>query len=360
VLDVAANYDDNVYRTQTGTKNDWYFSESPGFRLESDWVRHELDVYGMVNTYQYATLNREDHTDLIVGADGRLDIHTGIDFTGGGAYSVLHEARTSPDQPGVAKRPTQFSYSTAHGLLEYHPYHFGFAIGGNFARYDYNTTQFLPSSSLSNTDRDRNEFETFAKVSYEFSPGYAVFVRADDRQMTYDLSVDRNGLRRSNHGYSVNGGLDMLVTNLIKGEVFAGYLDEHYQAPLTNVSGFNFGANLVWDPSVFWTVRLTASRTLNGTTLNNASAEDDQVVRLEVDYSPTPTITVEPHLGYTDSSFSGISRRDQYVDTGLSVSYAINRLFSARLGYDYQDRSTNAAGQKFTDNTVTIGLTAHL
>ncbi len=104
-LGLDANYDDNVYRTQTGTKSDYYFLENPAFMLQSQWSRHELDLYAGYSAYQYSSRSSEDHNDWNVGGDGRLDVLRGIDLMGGASYAIEHEARTSPDQPGYAKGP---------------------------------------------------------------------------------------------------------------------------------------------------------------------------------------------------------------------------------------------------------------
>ena len=100
ILQLGADYDDNVYRTQAATYGDYYFLESPGFVLQSQWDRHELDLFGVVRTYQYASLTHENHTDVSAGGNGRLDILRGVDFKAGGSFNIHHEQRTSPDQPG--------------------------------------------------------------------------------------------------------------------------------------------------------------------------------------------------------------------------------------------------------------------
>ena len=359
-LQLGVNYDDNIYRTDTNAKDSLYYLEQPGFTLQSQWGRHELDLYGSVGAYQYSSYSHENHTDWNVGGDGRLDVLRGIDLTGGGSYATLHEARTSADQPFFAKTPTEYHLSQADAAFEYHPYHFGFTVGGTYAHYDYSATQLIGLPALDNADRNRDEYTGYVKGSYEFSPGYAMYVQANERDVHYQLSLDRNGLHRDNHGYSVDTGLDMAVTHLIRGQVFVGYISEHYTAPLKGVSGFDFGANLDWMPTEIWAFHLTASRTLNGTTIDNASTEDDQAVRLSADFKVRPNITVTGDVGYTDSNYNGSPRHDKYTTAGVKLNYSLNRNISAQLGYDYQTRSSSITGQNFNDNLVMVGLNLHL
>ena len=267
----------------------------------------------------------------------------------------------------------------ADAAFEYHPYHFGLTVGGTFAHYQWSQTQLVGTPingvwphyqwsptpligvpPVNNTDRNDNEYEAYAKLDYEFSPGYAIFARATDRSVEYTRHFDRNGLQRDNHGYRVDVGLDAEVTHLLVGSIFAGYLDEHYHAPLLNISGFDFGANLDWSVTPLWTLHLTATRTLNSTTLNNASAEDNQSVRLSADFNPRDDIVINGYVGYIDSNFNSAVRHDTYTLAGIGLSYYMNRNVSAKLGYDYQLRNSSVTGQGYHDNTVSIGLQLQL
>lgn len=355
-LEVGANYDDNVYLTQTHTRDDYYFKETPQALLQSQWSRHEFDVYGAAGLYQYATLGEQNHNDWDVGGDGRLDILRGFDLSGNGSYSVEHLANSSPDQPTNAKTPSEFSVTETGATLAYHPYHFGFSAGGTFTRYVYDPTLLINDTSLSNADRNEDAYTAFVKGSYEFSPGYAAFIQGIDNSAHYDLTFDRSGLRRDNDGYAVNVGLDMLVTDLVRGNVFVGYLDQRYKAPLQDVSGFNFGANVDWYASPLWTFHLTASRTLNGTILATASTEDDRTVRLSTDFLVRPNITLNAFVGYLDSDFVGSPRDDKYVLAGITLSYHMNRWIALELSDNFQTRDSSIIGQNFDDNVVMLGV----
>lgn len=367
-LELATAYDDNIFRTQTNKRNDFLFLEKPGFTLQSQWGQHELDVYGSLAAFQYARTSSENHNDWDVGANGRLDVLRGIDFSGGGSYSVLHEARTSPDQPGTARKETRFTLDQANAAFTYHPYHFGFRLGGNFSHYDYAATPLLslpplplpPLLEIKNNDRDRNEYNAFARASYDFSPGYAIFLLFNEKIVHYFTTVDRNGFDRNNNGFSVNGGLDMALTDLLQGQFFGGYLKQNYHAPLTDVSGFNFGADLTWKPTPLWTVRLSASRNLNGTTIGGASTEDDRFVRLDANYKWRENMTLDASTSYTNADFRGSPREDKYYSAGIGLSYLMNHNMNARLGYEYQKRDSTLTGQGYHANVATVALNFQL
>ncbi|MDE2465252.1 MAG: outer membrane beta-barrel protein, partial [Alphaproteobacteria bacterium] len=359
-LQLGIDGDDNVYRTPDGHIGDIFFSESPQIAIDSQWSRNALDFFGALHSYQYLRRHSEGHNDWDAGLSGQLDIRRGINIRATGSYNVLHESRTSPDQPLHAIVPTQ--YHVTHGAAEfnYRPYHLGFTIGGSFDRYDYFNTPLFGLPPLNNTDRNRNEYSGYMRLYYLFSPGYSVYVEGDDAQVHYQLNTDRNGVNRDSHGYAANVGIEAKVTQLIVGTLFAGYLKQDYSNPLPNVSGLDWGANLDYFFDPLWTFHLTASRKLNGTTIKGAATEDDQSVRLAADYSMRENIMVHGYLGYTDSKFNGTPLSDRYLTAGLGISYLMNHNMSMDFGYDFQDRGSTDPLQRFTDNVAHIGVSLYL
>jgi hypothetical protein len=355
-IQVTGNYDDNVYLTQTDTRDSFFGVETPQALFHSDWSRHELDVYASGSFYQYEAYPLQDHIDWNGGGDGRLDIYQGLTLSGSGSYAVEHLANSSPDQPTDAKTPSEFSIVQSSATLAYNPYHFGFYLGGNFARYVYDPSKLINGGIQDNNDRNDDTYSGFAKVSYEFSPGYAVFVQGNDNVAHYDLPLDSSGIDRNNSGYSANLGVDMLITTLIRGQIFAGYLDQRFKSPFSQVTGLNYGANVDWAVIDLLTLHLIASRSLNGTTLATASSEDDKSVQLSADYQFRSNITLSGGATYLDATFDGSPRADRYITPRVSVTYHMNPWIALVLTDTFQRRDSTVAGQDFDDNIATVGL----
>jgi hypothetical protein len=329
--------------------------------LRSNWGRHEFDLFGGVDTTQYADLSSEDSTNWNVGGNGRLDITRGSALRAGTTYAQLHEPRNSPNQSGYAARPTQYTDLRSNAALTYHPYHFGFEFGGSFDRVVYDPTQVIaPGAPINNADRDEDLYNVYGKAGYEFSPGYAAFFKVNYNDRAFDQLLDRNHLNRASNGFEYTSGLDLMLSHLVRGEIFVGYLDQKFKAPLHNVSGFDFGVNLDWYATELFTVHLTASRMLVDTTLANASMLDTRQGGISFDWEVARNFIVQGNFGYTDMKFTGITRDDKIVDAGIGAKYLLNRYLSADVKYRYEERNTNAAGQDYKDNLVTVGLTLHL
>ncbi len=362
-LTFDVGYDDNVLRQQSvGTIVDSFFTKESGtVVLRSNWGRHEFDLFGGADTTQYANLSSENNTNWNVGGLGRLDIARGSALSADTTYALLHEPRNSPNQPGFAAKPTEYTDLLSHAALNYHPYHFGFEAGGSFERRVYDPTVVIaPGLPIDNTDRDEDLYNVYGKATYEFSPGYAAFFKVNYNDRVFDQKLDRNLLNRASNGFEYTSGLDLMLSHLLRGELFVGYLDQKFKAPLHNASGLDFGANLDWYATELFTVHLTASRMLQDTTLFNTSTLDTRQGAISFDWEVLPNVIVQGNVGYTDMAFTGITRDDRIADAGIGAKYLINRYLSADVNYRYEERSTNAAGQNYKDNLVTAGLTLHL
>ncbi len=273
-LDAGATYDDNVFRLPAAS-SDWFFEEVPSFRLMSEWGRHFFEVYGGADNYNYATFSRENLVDWNIGTDGRYDISRSADLSANVSYGEHHELLSSPNTVGFQRSPNRDYQTHADVTGRYQPNRLGFAIGGSFDRYDWLNTPEIGGGTLFNTDRNEDEYQGFAKVNYDFSPGYSGFVKALYDSRSFDLPIDRTGVHRASNGYRIDGGLDLQLTHLISGQIFVGYLDQSFRAPLKDISGIDYGVNLDWFASPVLTVHLNGTHQISDTTLGGVSASDD-------------------------------------------------------------------------------------
>jgi hypothetical protein len=372
--DLLAVYDDNVFKTPSPTIGSWYFVERPELRLASQWGRHELDLYAGAELFEYTHTTSENQTNWNVGGNGRYDIYSGVDFAADGSFQILHEPRTSPDLqalPGFPAQPTKYARTKMDAALEYHPYHFSVSAGGSFERLDYSPTKLIGVAlPEDNSDRNRDDWTGFVKGGYEFSPGYAVFIRGNYDTRGFDVHFDTRDpsfpIHRASNGYSIDAGLDAEVTHLIVGKVYAGYLEQHFHDPHlpSSISGLDFGAQLLWTPDPLWTVKLDAAHVINDTTVflgpggtnNPAAAENDQQVELTVDLSALPYLIIEGKGGVLLSNFNGSSRNDTYYNAGVSAKYLLNEYLALKAGYVFEHRDSNFGGATFSDNEFTLGV----
>jgi hypothetical protein len=363
---LRGSYDTNVFRQQLVRRSDTYVNIAPSASLRSEWANHAIEAHASTDIARYSKLSSEDTTDYNFGGAGRLDVLRSLQLTADGDYSWLHEPRSSPDSPGFAASPTEYSLTLGNFEVAYQPNRFGILVGGGVAGFDYRPTALLttPTTVQDNDDRDRSVYTGYAKVSYEFSPGYSAFLRGAYNKRNFERAVDRSGYDRSSDGYRVNLGVDMMLGNLLRGGVSVGYIQQNYNSlpgkTLPNFSGVDFAGALDWYATQLTTVRLQASRTVNDTTLSGASGSDDKSVRLAVDHELLRNVLLHADARYIDSTFKGLGRNDKIFVVGAGANYLLNSYLSLGLRYAYEARDSNVPGQDYNDSVVSLSTSAHL
>lgn len=350
-LDVGASIDDNVDRTSTAPQSDIYFTFAPSAVLSTDWAGGELQLTAGLARYQYASLTSENRTDWNVGLSTRADIWHDIGVSGSSSYGLYHEPRNSAEDAGNAATSTAYSLLHTDLGIEKQPDSFGVAVGGSFNRFDYRATPLIGGGVQTNDDRDERTWGGYAKASYALDPDAAVFIRGSYDARRFDSATARNS-----NGYRADLGADLFLSHLVRGEVFVGYVNLQFKAPLPSIATVDYGAALHWYATDLLTVNLTAARTFNDTNIAGASVSDDKSFGLSLDYELLRNLIVQSHVGYTDSRFVGAGRTDRVLEAGLNVRYLLNRYMSADASYVWQDRSSNVVGGGFRDNTVSAGL----
>jgi hypothetical protein len=362
VLNATASYDDNVLRTNTSGQSDSFVEIGSQLSLRSQWSRHYLGLSAAVMRSQYSKLSSENKTTWQVAGNGRVDVVTGVGFSAAAQHASTFELRTSRDQIGAAE-PTPYQRSDARFEFSYDPYRIGLQLGAEFERYHYDSTILLASSGggvRNNNDRDRNVYSVHATALYEFSPGYAAFIRPTYEKRVYDLQIGR-AAGRDSQGYRMDTGINLLLSRLVVGEAYVGYISEDLKGPgFADLSGIDYGAALRWYPSELITVHLNASRTPNATTIAGASLADDRYVEAGVDYELLRNVIVQADVAYTDTKLDGITRRDQDLSAQLGVRYLLNSTFRADARFTHTARASTEAGRGYTDNVFSITLSARL
>jgi hypothetical protein len=362
-LDAFAGYDSNVYALPLAS-SDYFFVEDPAVRVQSQWGRHFLEVYGGANNYNYQNHSQLSLTDWDVGSDGRFDIMQGAAVSLVGSYGEYHEVISSANRQSNQFQPNRYFQSHVATTGTYHPDHIGLTYGVSWDHYAYKDTPLAGGALLDNADRDESVYAGFVESTYQFSPGYEVFAKAAYDKTSYDERLDRSGIYRNSIGYRFSGGLNLLLSQLLVGQVGVGYLDVHFDQhqiiPLRNISGLDFAASLDWYTSDLLTVHLNAERDITPIVIANASASDDRTVKLSGDYEILRNLIGQVYVSFGQSQIAGIGRVDNYPAVGAGLRVLIDEHFSANLMVNYSERSSNFPDSNFQDNVITIGITGHV
>jgi len=358
-LSISGIYDDNVFRTTSNAGSDYYMEVVPQIDLRSQWSRNFLGLKLAAKHDHYARFASETRTEWTAAAAGRLDILTGTALSGSAQHKATFEERNSPDQVNAAE-PTPIQETQARLAFSYNPYRIGVRLSAEYDRITFDSTKLVGGGFLDNEDRDRDEYFATLTALYEASPGYGLFLRSAYEKRVYDLQTGR-AFGRDSQGYRVDAGVDFLLSRLIRGEAYAGYLRQDVENPaFADLSGIDYGAALRWFPTELITVRLDAARTPGATTIAGASLADHKSVSLGIDYEFRRNVILQADAGYDNTNFEGAPRRDQTFSTALGVRYLLNPTLTASAKFTHESRDSTLSGFGYGDNTISLGVSVHL
>jgi len=349
--------DDNIFRSAGATASDVFWTLSPRLDLRSQWSRDVLQLYSQMDDYEYDRHGTESRTNWVVGGAGELGVASGTVLDANASYFGTHESRGSPDIAVSALSPTAYTALHTDASIVNQPGPLGLSAGVSYDRRLYDPTKLIGGGLVDNADRNSNVVDMFGKVSYELVPGSSIFARGSYNWRDFDLQFDRNHLDRSSDGYRLDTGLQMMLSPLIKGTMFVGYLQQNFKAPLHSVSGIDFGSQIDWFVTELVTVHLNTTRLLTDTTIAGASSEDQRDIRGSVEYELRRNWIVQANVGYENDIFRGTSRDDHITTLGVGAKYLIDPRVSVYAQYDHSGRDSTVSGTNFADNLFTAGIT---
>jgi hypothetical protein len=358
-LAASVSGDDNIYRAP-GATGDAIWTISPRLDLRSNWDSDAVQVFGQLDHLAYMNHDTESRTNWMLGGLGRLDLAQGSFVSNETSYFDTHESRTSPDLSLLALSPTRYRHVHTEGVASGQFSVINLTGTVDYDRFDFDSTQLVGGGAIDNADRDRNVYEITGKASYELAPEQVLFAQFTYDKRDFDSLLDRNGFDRNSDGTRIDIGASMMVTPLIRATGYVGLLQQNYTAPLRDVSTMDFNAKIDWFATELLTAHFVASRIVDDTTISGASSVDVRHVGASVDYELLRQLILQPRINYSDDKFNGVPRDDKITSAGVEAKYLLNRNFAAYIGYDFQQRATNASGRDYSDNVVTLGLRSQL
>lgn len=357
--ELKEQYNDNVFATETNTRDDFITTLSPGLKLNSDWNNHALNFFARSDIGRYSSNDDENFEDFFLGADGRVDITRDTQVTAGAQANWLHEERTSQDNvTGV--EPTDYT-KRAFNLGASHRFNrVSVKLNGNVDTYDFEDVR-TATATINNDDRDRDEYVISGRVGYEIVPNYEAFFLASHNIREYDTARDDTGFNRDSDGYSFNAGLAFDINRIFDGDAYVGYVTQDYDdSRLKNVDGIAFGGGINWRPTQLTTVRFSVARSVMETTSSTAGGILASSGGITVTHELLRNVQLGANFKYTDYDYQGgtATRNDDVMEFGVNGKYLFTRNYYVGLGYSYRERESNLVGADYTENVASLTLGA--
>lgn len=369
-LSLAGAYDDNILASDTDEQSGYRMKLAPELAVRSDWGNHALNLQASAEMGQNSEFSSEDYEDWLLGADGRLDILRTARLYAGATGGHDHVERTAPeDSSGL--EPTEYDFATAFGRYEQQFGRFSLQFSADVLRNDYQDVPGIINGNrviINQDDRDRTEHRLGIRGGYEFIRDYEAFLRLTRNQRDYDDLLDIVNTDRSSEGYESVAGVALDLGGVTFGDVFAGYLNQDYEAPFPDIDTPVFGTNLYWNPSGLTTVSLGLQRSINEAVNINFSGYTSTETSLAVDHELRRDFLLRAGINYIADEYTGIgaaARDDKTYHLQLAPTYLANRFLHVSLQYHYlqrdsDDNTTAELHDKFDKNLFILQLDTQL
>ncbi len=371
--ELAANwmYDSNVFYTNRPI-SDHAMLFTASASLQSNWNRHALNFSASADITRYSQYSIEDSTDWRVAAEGRYDINPDTNVYGGLHHGREHQDRESPDfRNGI--QPTIYTQDRAYGGFFRQFDRISLRVAGTAQHLNYDDVPFIPGSGIpqmiNNDDRDRHQYTGGIRLGYELSARLEPYVQFALDNRRYDNTPDDVGVFRNSNGRRFLGGLRWNVPKKLKLDAFAGYMNQDYDDPrLQSVSTPAFGGSLLWAATDKLRISALVDRTIEESTLTQTLSDVPLVVLAASSYTNTYASTganyrltnawsLQGNLSYSEASYNGLDRTDDYYGAGAGVVYRVAKDFYVDVNYGYRNLHSSSPNENFIKRQTFIGLT---
>jgi len=358
-IELSAGYDSNPAHVPGGPASP-QFVVAPELQVRSDWARHSLtaNIIGTFTDYTNGALSPSLTRPYLNGTiDGRIDVHHDTQVLLENRFLVSTDNPGSPNLiAGLAKLPIYTTVGGTLGLAQQFN-RFQITLKGTIDRSAYDNSLLTDGESVSNADRDFNQYGGIARFGYELNPGFKPFVEFAADERIHDEQIDRNGLRRDSTGASGKAGATIDLFGSLTGELALGYMQRTYKDPtLPSIGGVTADGSLLWQVSALTTAKLTAASTINESVLPGTSGGFSRDVNLQVDHAFLRWLVGTGQAGYGHDDYVGLGRHDNRYFIAAGMIYKLNRLMQLKGTVRQDWLTSNTTGVAYQATSFLAGV----
>lgn len=360
-LTVGGEYDDNVFRTKHGRKDDFSYHVSPSVSLATDgWDIVNFSVGASGDIGRYVKYSGENYEAFQTNAD--LTYAIDDDWTWGVSGQLGHSlARRGLDVDNTSNEATTYWYYTAQSNLTYQGDPFAFRFSPVYRRYD-----FQNSGGVNNDDRDRQEYQLDARFAYKVGANTSVFFDPSYIWVRYDSPVDDFGHNRNSEGYDLRVGVGYDASELLYFEAGVGYFrrtfQDHFFKPSSGVSAL---VRAWWNPTdslsfmAEFSRGVTESDAFVNSTVNSGTAITTGA-QLRAGWEAAENLIFDTGFAWYNFNYNVLSRHDNFYVFDIGGRYYLNQYIFTGLRYNFEHRVSSDSTLNYNDNRIMLTVGGQL
>lgn len=342
-LNIGSYYDSNIFALQSVENDDVVWKINPTVSFLSNWGRHAVGITALADINYYTIDSNQNYAGGAIQAEGRYDIAEQMWLSGVGGYQRVTELKGSPADPGNAAGPSQYDLYTAGGEFYRGVGLLKTSLNYDFGYYEYSSIDIIGGGTASQSARDRTQNRVSGEASYEVTQNFQPFIRGGYNWRDYTNTSSHNS-----DGYNINVGSKMDFGGIVTAEAYIGYLSQDYYNFMNGtVDNVDFGASVLWNVTPLTSIEARTRRSIEETTVGSASSYLATEASAQISHELRRDIILQGRVIWDGLDFQQIQRHDDLYDVGVGGRYYISRNFYGDLTYDFQRRTTDAAGLNY-------------
>ena len=364
---VGATSNSNVYAQHNNEKSDVIARIGGEVVGATNWSVHEVGFDVSAYRNEYLDLSDESSNTLHGSLRGRMDVTRDFSLAGRVFADKGVEPRYEPAGLGGLEKPIEYTTTGAEVQANYTNDRIRWTNAVGVTDYNYKDGRIIGSGAVADQDfRDRKATSARTRLSYAVSPDLAVYAQGTFRDEAYDNTQLIGGALRSrdSQGYTVAAGVDFELTELVRGDIAVGYLNEDKKDNFfSDVDGVSLDGRLQWFPTRLTTVTLTGARRVVDTGIFTSPSAVSTDFGARVDHELRRNIILSAEAGFTNYDYQEIDRSDDMPSFGVSARYKMNKrvhveAFARHLGWDSSGQDV-ASVSSYGINMIGVELRFH-
>jgi Putative beta-barrel porin 2 len=358
-VSLGAAYDSNVFASPTPQT-----AYGPRFQPEiiaerNTGIQRTL-LYGIGDIRYYPSLGQTDLLNTTAGLTHVWEIHRDL------VFRTQFEATRSQQTSGLVNeggvlftQPINYTSLFGSASIEKSFGRFFTAIGGSITGNAYDDTKNSSGNVIDEQFQDGTRSTLNARFGYNISPIVYAFV---------EPSVNVGQFRASNlnsDGYQVAGGLGTGRIGKFTGEIYGGFLTEHFSEPSTpTLTRPIYGGRLTWSPKRFVTVTASVDQRFgtsdfSPTLFTNGSPTIIDTYKVAADWFVLRNVDLQGSVQFQHYDYFGTNRVDDFHLYDVKATYFLTAKLGITLDYNYGTLTSNIPGVAYNRNFVSLGATSH-
>lgn len=348
-------FTDNLFATGQNEVDDYFVGVIPNIRFNSTWSRHSLSFGGTLDHVEYGDVDSESRTNLLLNANGGLEVSSAISLYGNFLFDDLTEPRSNVSSVQNAAEPVEYTRAGGEIGASYQAGRLRVNGGVGLLSADFDDVELSGGLIQDQDFRDNDTLTTVLRIAYAIERDWAVFAEVNRSEASYDQPGVFSSVTRDFTDTSLRAGVDFELQALIRGDIGVGVFQSEFDEPtFADVDGLSVDANMQWFVTQLTTLSFSAGRSIIDPGLVQTSGAVRTNVSARADHELMRNVLVTGELGFTNFEFENFARSDDRWSLRTSAIWKLNRNLWLDGSYQLTDQSSTV--QDFTENRLLFGL----